>query len=74
MLLVQVQQFGTGIRNDLEILHSAAKGLKLKVRKFLGLISTFAVEKGENLIKGAFLVPSILDRISCVYCDLLEVL
>ena len=53
---------------------SAAKGLKLKVRKFLGLIPTSIVEKGEKLIKGAFLAPSILNRISCVYCNFFEVL
>ena len=53
---------------------SAAKGLKLIVRKFLGLIPTSIVEKGEKLIKGAFLAPSILNRISCVYCDFFEVL
>ena len=53
---------------------SAAKGLKLKVRKFLGLIPTSVVEKREKLIKGAFLAPSILNRISCVYCDFFEVL
>ena len=61
------------LRMTLKFYTSAAKGLKLKVRKFLGLIPTSIVEKGEKLIKGAFLAPSILNRFSCVYCDFFEV-
>ena len=36
---------------------SVAKGLKLKVRKFYGLISTFAEVTGEKLIEGFFAPP-----------------
>ena len=38
------------------------KGLKLKVRKFLGLIPTFVEVTGEKLV-GAFLPPPILNRV-----------
>ena len=33
---------------------SVAKGLKLRVRKFLGLTLTFAEVTGENLVEGLF--------------------
>ena len=36
---------------------SEAKGLKLKVRKFGGLIITFVEVTGEKLVGGAFLLP-----------------
>ena len=59
MLLVQVQQFGTGTRNELEILdHSVIKMLKLGVRKFWWLIPTLVEVKGEKLVGGALLHPS----------------
>ena len=43
---------------------SVAKGLKLKVRKFWGLILTFVEVTGEKLVggRGAFL-PPILNRV-----------
>ena len=41
---------------------SIAKGLKLKARKFWGLIPTFAEGTEEKLIEGAFLAPT-LDRV-----------
>ena len=56
MLLVRVQQFGTGIKNDLEVLHQCSKRVKTKSQKVLGLIPTSIVEKGEKLIKGALVV------------------
>ena len=36
---------------------SVAKGLKLKVRKFWGLIHMFVEVTEEKLVGGAFLVP-----------------
>ena len=42
---------------------SVTKGLKLKVRKFWGLIPTFAEVTEENLVRGAFLAPPILNRV-----------
>ena len=36
---------------------SVVKGLKLKVKKFLGLILTFVEVTGENLVGGTFAPP-----------------
>ena len=36
---------------------SVAKGLKLKVKKFLGLILTFVEVTGEKLVGGLFALP-----------------
>ena len=41
---------------------SVAKGLKLKVRKFWGLIRKFVEVTEETLVGGAFL-PPILNRV-----------
>ena len=41
-----------------------AKGLKIKVRKFLGQIPTFAEVTEENLVGGTFLHFSIKDLLS----------
>ena len=62
--LVQVQQFGTGTRHELEIYTTVAKGLKLKVRKFWRLIIIFVEVTGEKLEGGraAFCSP-ILNRV-----------
>ena len=51
MLLVQVQLFGTG-RYGLEIYTSVAEELKLKVRKFWGLILTFVAVTEEKRLGG----------------------
>ena len=59
MLLVQVQQFGTDTRYELEILdHSVIKMLKLRDRKFWWLIPTLVEVTGEKLVGGALLHPS----------------
>ena len=46
---------------------SVAKGLKLKVRKFWGLIPTFVEVTGEKLVwrggRGPFWPPPILNRV-----------
>ena len=42
---------------------SVAKGLKLKVRKFLGLIPTFPEVTEEKLVGGAFFPPPILNSV-----------
>ena len=44
---------------------SDAKWLKLKVKKFLGLIFTFVDVTGEKLVGGAF--PPILSRVKAYY-------
>ena len=43
---------------------SVAKGLKLKVRKFLGIIPTFVEATGEQLVGRIFLVIPILNRVN----------
>ena len=43
---------------SLKFYTSVAKGSKLKVRKFWGLIATFAEAKGEKLVGGPFWLPS----------------
>ena len=43
---------------------SVAKGLKLKVRKSLGLIPTFAEVAEENLVAGGALLAPILNRVN----------
>lgn len=45
-----------------EFYSSTAKVLKLKVRKFLGLIPTFGDVAGEKLVGEGFL-PPILNRV-----------
>ena len=55
--MVQVQQFGTGTRYDLKILHQCGKSVKLKVRKFWRLRPTFVEVTGKKLVGGDFLLP-----------------
>ena len=43
---------GLALGTNWEFYTSVAKGLKLKVRKFLGLIPTFAEMTGEKLVGG----------------------
>ena len=42
----------------LKFFNSEAKELKLKVRKFLGLIPAFAEVTEEKLVEGGFFPPS----------------
>ena len=69
--MVQVQQFGTGTRYDLTFYTSVAKKLKLKVRKFPGLIPTFVEVTVEKLIRGLFASLHILN---CVKFDIKTIL
>ena len=48
---------GLALVKDLKLHTSVARGLKLKVRKFLGLIPTFVEVTGEKLVLGTFLPP-----------------
>ena len=62
MVLVQVQKYGAFTRYKLEILHqiNVAKGLKLKFKKFCGLIYRFVEVTPENQVgrvEGGFLPP-----------------
>ena len=47
---------------NLKFYTSVAKGLKLKVRKFWGLISTFVEVIGEKLVGVVF--PPILNKVN----------
>ena len=49
---------GLALGTNLKFYTSVAKRLKLKVRKFWGLISTFVEVTGEKLVAGAFLLAS----------------
>ena len=59
---MQVQQFRTGTRNGLQILHHCDKRAELKIRKFWVLIPTFVEVTGEKLVGGLFATP-ILNRV-----------
>ena len=48
---------GLGTRYEFEIYTKLAKGLKLKVRKFWGLILTFVEVTVEKLVAGAAFCP-----------------
>ena len=48
---------GLALGTNLRFYTSIAKGLKLKVRRFLGLIPTFVEVAGEKLVWGTFLPP-----------------
>ena len=48
---------------NLKFYNSVAKGLKLKVRMFWGLISTFVEVTGEKLVGGPFCPSPILNRV-----------
>ena len=54
---------GLGLGTNLKFYTSVAKGLKLKVGNFRGLILTFVEITGEKLLEGAFL-HSILNRVN----------
>ena len=45
---------GLALGTNLKFYTSVAKGLKLKVKKFWGLISTFVEVTGEKLVGGPF--------------------
>ena len=51
------------------IITSVAKGLKLKVRRFLGLSSTFVEVTGKKLVgSGGFLLPPSLSHLEQGQC------
>ena len=56
--------FGVALGMTLKFYTSVAKRLKLKVRKFWGLIPTLAEVTGEKLVGGPFCpLPPILNRV-----------
>ena len=54
---------GLALGTNLKFYTSVTKGLKLKVRKFWGLIRTFAEVTEEKLVGRPFCPPSILNRV-----------
>ena len=54
---------GLVLGRKLQFYTSVAKRLKLKLRKFWGLIPTFVEIIGKKLVGGAFLPPPILNRV-----------
>ena len=56
---------GLALGTSFKFYTRVAKGLKLKVTKFLGLIPTFVKVTGENLVGGSFCPspPHILNRV-----------
>ena len=57
VLLVQAQQFGTGTKNDLEILHQCSKRVKTKSQKVLGANSYICSREKGKTHKGGFFGP-----------------
>ena len=54
---------GLALGTNLIFYISVAKGLKVKVRKFWGIIPTFVEITGEKLVGGPFCPRSILNRV-----------
>ena len=55
---------GLALGTNLRFYTSVAKGLKPKVRKFWGIISTSAEITGEKLVGGPFFPPPVLNRVN----------
>ena len=55
--LFTFNNLGLALGTNLKFYTSVAKGLKLKVRKFWGLIPTFVEVPGERLVGGPFCPP-----------------
>ena len=64
MVLVQVQQFETGNRYQLEILHQSGKRVKTKSQNVLGASSYVCSYKGKTMFEviGEKLVRDLFDR------------
>ena len=69
---VKFNNLGLALGMALDFYTSVAKGLKLKVRKFLGLIPTFAKVTEEKLAGGAF-CPHILNRVKTPFFHFLKI-
>ena len=54
---------GLALGTKLNFYTSVAKGLKLKARKFWGLIPTFVEVTGEKLVGGGVCPPPFLNRV-----------
>ena len=69
---LKFNNLGLALGMALKFYTSVTKRLKLKVRKFLGLIPTFVKVSGEKLVKGAFCLPHppILNRVNTAFREL----
>ena len=65
---MKFNNLGLALGTNLKFYASVAKGLKLKVRKFWGLIPAFVEVTGEKLVGGAFMPPPpiILNRVKTI--------
>ena len=63
---LNLNNLGLALETNLKFYTSVVKRLKLKVRKFLGVIPTFVKIKGEKLVRGGGLSapPPILNRVN----------
>ena len=52
---------------NLKFYTSVAKGLKLKVKKFSGLVPTFVEVTGGKLVGGGLFIPPILNRVKKMF-------
>ena len=59
---------GLALGTNLKFYTSLSKGLKLKVRKFWGLIHTFVEVTGEKLVGGPFWLPRPQNRVKMFQC------
>ena len=64
---MKFNNLGLALGMDLKLYNSVTKGLKLKLRKFSGLIPTFVEVTGEKLVGGLFAPPPILNRVKATY-------
>ena len=60
---MKFNNLGLALGTNLKFYTCLSKGLKLKVRKFLGPIRTFAEVTGETLVGGLLLPPPVLNRV-----------
>ena len=54
---IKFNNLGPALDKNLKFYTSLAKGLKLKVKKFWGLVSTFVEVAGEKLVGGELFAP-----------------
>ena len=64
MAWFRFNNLGLALGINLKFYTNVANGLKLKVRKFWGLILTFVEVTGEKLVGGLFAPPPILNRVN----------
>ena len=66
LIWFKFNNLGLALGINLKTYTSVAKGLKVKVRKFLGLIPTFSEVKGKNLVGGIIALLPMLNRVNYI--------